>query len=75
MEIFYILAISMSIPWLFSCTVVLQDTTIESNWVKDASCFFYLQVKLQLSLIKSLIEKEKIRQMNGQPRFRMLKYR
>lgn len=75
MEIFCILAISMSIPWLFSCSVVLQDTTIESNWVKEASCFLYLQVNLQLSLIKSLIEKEKIRQMNGQPRFRMLKYR
>ena len=35
-ELFYILTISLSISWLWHCTIVLQDVIIrETIWVKD----------------------------------------
>lgn len=57
MEMFCVLTESLSLSRLWYCTIVLEDATIEENWIKvniDLSVYYFLQVHVNPHLFQNL---------------------
>lgn len=48
MEMFYILTASMSVSWLWYCTLVLQDVAIGGNWVLQSLCIICYNLRISM---------------------------